>query len=130
MEVARAHLVLKQYEKILEALNRYVGNLSVPRVMGLRAIAFKKLGDNEKSDAELDHLIKRSKETSGGSPSFYTAMVYASRGETEQAFRWLEKSFADNEVELFWLKVEPEFASLYDDPRWQEMLDRIGFPEN
>ena len=129
-DVARAHLVLKQYGQILEALNRYVGDLSVPRVMGLRAIAFKKLGDNEKSDAELDHLIKRSQQTAGGSPSFYTAMVYASRGETEQAFQWLEKSFADNEIELYWLKVEPEFASLYDDPRWQEMLNSIGFPEN
>jgi len=128
-EVARAYLVLKQYEQILEALNRYVGNLSVPRVMGLKAIAFKKLGDYEKSEAELDHLIKRSQQTAGGSPSFYTAMVYASRGETEQAFQWLEKSIEDNEIELYWLKVEPEFASLYDDPRWQEMLDKVGFPK-
>jgi len=96
-------------------------------VLGL--LPLRNWGDNEKSDAELDHLIKRSQETSGGSPSFYTAMVYASRGETELAFQWLEISIEDNEIELYWLKVEPEFASLYDDPRWQQMLDKVGFPE-
>ena len=50
-------------------------------------------------------------------------------GETEQAFQWLEKSIQDNEVEPYWLKVEPEFASLYGDSRWHEMLDKVGFPE-
>ena len=56
-------------------------------------------------------------------------MVYASKGEINEAFTWLKKSFEDNELELYWLKVEPEFEPLHDDPRWQEMLDKIGFPD-
>jgi hypothetical protein len=55
-------------------------------------------------------------------------MVYASKGKVDMAFKWLEKSYQDNEVELYWLKVEPEFESLHDDPRYQEMLDKVGFP--
>jgi len=128
-EIARSYLVLKQYEPIPDALNSYVGVLSVPRSMGLLAIAYNKMGNTERYETELGSLIQRSKKSAGGSPLFYLAMVYASKGETDMAFQWLEKSFVDNEIELYWLKVEPEFASLYDDPRWQEMLDKVGFPE-
>ncbi len=35
----------------------------------------------------------------------------------------------NNEVELYWLKVKPEFEPLHDDPRWQVMLDKVGFLE-
>jgi len=35
----------------------------------------------------------------------------------------------DREVEMYWLKVEPPFEPLRNDPRWQEMLDKVGFPE-
>jgi len=129
IEAARYYLIQKQYDQIPEVLALSPDAQTVPRSMGLKAIAYHKIDKKEYHIQELNSLIQRSEETSGGSPSFYTAMVYASRGEVEEAFSWLEKSFEDNEIELFWLKVEPEFASLYDDARWQEMLDRISFPE-
>jgi len=128
-ESARAYLVQKQYHRIPAVLEFSPDAKSIPRGMALLAIAYHKLGDADKSHHQLESLMERSTETAGGSPSFYTAMVYASRGETEQAFQWLEKSIEDNEIEVYWLKVEPEFESLYGDPRWQEMLDKVGFPE-
>jgi len=56
-------------------------------------------------------------------------MIYAQMGKTDLAFNYIEKAYETHEVEMYWLKVEPPFEPLYDDPRWQEMLDRIGFPE-
>ena len=38
------------------------------------------------------------------------------------------KAYKDHEVEMYWLKMEPPFKPLSNDPRWQEMLDNIGFP--
>lgn len=38
---------------------------------------------------------------------------------------WLEKAY---QVEMYWLKVEPPLEPLHDDPRWQVMLDKVGFP--
>jgi len=35
----------------------------------------------------------------------------------------------NHEVEMYWFKVEPPFQPLHDDPRWQEMLDKVGFPD-
>jgi len=127
-ESARAYLVQKQYAKVLEILDLSVDAQEIPRSMGLKSIAYYQIGDIENHNKELDSLIHRSTWTAGGSPSFYAAMVYASKENVDEAFKWLEKSYQDNEVELYWLKVEPEFETLHDDTRWVVMLDKVGFP--
>jgi len=129
-ESARAYLIQKQYDQVLEVLDLPDTVLQeISRVKGLKSIAYYKMGDIENHNIELNALIQKSTDTAGQSPSFYTAMIYSSKNNVDEAFRWLEKSFQDNEIELYWLKVEPEFESLYNDPRWQEMLDKVGFPE-
>jgi len=77
----------------------------------------------------LQEIKALSEESSRGSPSFYVARVYAQRGEINTAFEWLEKAYQDHEVEMYWLKVEPPFKPLRNDPRWQDLLDKVGFPE-
>jgi len=67
---------------------------------------------------------------STGSPSFYLAMIHAQMGEIDTAFEWLEKAYQDHEVEMYWLKVEPPFEPLRSDPKWEVMLDKVGFPDN
>ncbi len=129
VESARAYLVQKQYDQALEILDLSQNIQQIPRVMGIKSIAYYKTGDIENHDKQLNALIQKSTETSGGSPSFYIAMIYGSKNNAEEAFRWLDKSFQDNELELYWLKVEPEFEPIYDDPRWQKMLDKVGFPD-
>ena len=128
-ESARAYLIQKQYDQVLETLALSQDVQQIPRSRGLKSIAYYKTGDIENHNKELNALVQKSTETAGGSPSFYIAMIYSSKSNVDEAFQWLEKSFQDNEIELYWLKVEPEFEPLYDDPRWQEMLDKVGFPE-
>lgn len=128
-ESARAYLIQKQYDQVLEVLDLSQEVQEISRVKGLKSIAYYKTGDIENHNRELNALIQKSTETAGGSPSFYTAMIYSSKNNVDEAFRWLEKSFQDNEIELYWLKVEPEFESLYNDPRWKMMIDKVGFPE-
>jgi hypothetical protein len=50
-------------------------------------------------------------------------------GEKEQVSEWLEKSYQGHEMEIYWLRVEPTFESLRNNPRWKEMLGNIVFPE-
>ena len=70
-----------------------------------------------------------SHKSSAGSPAFYIALLYTQLGEKDLAFEWLDKAYQEHEVEMVWLKVEPPFEPLRSDPRWQGMLDKIGFPE-
>jgi TolB-like protein/class 3 adenylate cyclase/lipoprotein NlpI len=54
------------------------------------------------------------------------ALVYAALGETDEAFEWLEKSFQKHEESLCSIGIDPKFDSIRDDPRFNEILKKIG----
>ena len=60
---------------------------------------------------------------------YQIAAIYSRLNEKEKAFEYLEKAFAVPDRELSGLSIEPEFDNLRDDPRFNEMLERIGLPE-
>jgi TolB-like protein/DNA-binding winged helix-turn-helix (wHTH) protein len=73
-----------------------------------------------KADSERQHA---------GQPFFVPlAGVYASLGEKDQAFAWLEKDFQNRNGGLTLIKVTPHFASLRGDPRFVDLVRRIGLP--
>ena len=54
------------------------------------------------------------------------ALVYAALGEKDATFEWLEKSYQKHEESLCSIKIDPKFDFLKDDPRFKEMLKKIG----
>lgn len=54
------------------------------------------------------------------------AVVYAGLNDKDQAFNWLEKAFADHSTFLVILRLEPSLDPLKSDPRWNELLKRVG----
>ena len=57
-----------------------------------------------------------------------TAVVsaYIGLGEKDQAFAWLEKEYQTRSVGLTSLKVFPVYDALRDDPRFADMMRRVG----
>ena len=53
------------------------------------------------------------------------AVLYARLGEKEQALSWLDKAYEERSSSLVYLKVEPSFDSLRQDPRLVDLLRRI-----
>ncbi len=58
------------------------------------------------------------------------AYVYAALGEADAAFEWLEKAYERRSLALTWIGVYPGFDPLRSDPRFDDLLRRIGFPES
>ena len=62
-------------------------------------------------------------------PAIGVASAYARVGDRENAFKWLDKSFQDREGQnitlLRWL---PDFKNLHADPRFADLLRRMGLP--
>jgi tetratricopeptide (TPR) repeat protein len=54
------------------------------------------------------------------------AADYAMLGEREKAFEWLDGAFRENEGGLMYLKVDDRLEALRADPRFRELLRRIG----
>ena len=54
------------------------------------------------------------------------AGVYAGLGDKDQAFQWLERSLQDRAWDITYLKVDPMFDNLHSDPRFADLVRRVG----
>ena len=57
------------------------------------------------------------------------AIFYAGLGDKEAAFKSFEHAYAERDFQLQFLKVEPGYDSLREDPRYKEMLKRLNLLE-
>jgi tetratricopeptide (TPR) repeat protein len=57
------------------------------------------------------------------------AAVYAGLGEKDQALTWLERAYATRSWFLPWLQIDARFDGLRSDPRFLDLVRRMGFPQ-
>ena len=59
-------------------------------------------------------------------PAYGFAVAYAALGEKDQALQWLEQSLQDRAWEITYLKVDPQMEILHSDPRYIDLVKRVG----
>jgi tetratricopeptide (TPR) repeat protein len=59
-------------------------------------------------------------------PAESIALIYEGLGEKDQAFAWLQKAYDEHGFTMTWLMVEPRWDSLRSDPRFADLLQRMG----
>lgn len=79
-------------------------------------------GDVGASDEALAQLIERH----GADSPYQVAEVYAARGDADSAFQWLERTYADRDPGLSYMKMDPLLKGLRGDPRWLPLLAKMG----
>jgi class 3 adenylate cyclase/TolB-like protein len=132
MDLGRLYVYANYPDSAILALEdgMKIAGIRPPIMLGFLGIAFFKTGQEARAYEMLNELENRWKRTGpSGSPAFCIGMVYAATGEKELAFEWLEKSFKAHEIEMIWLKIDPAFKSLAGDPRYESLLDWVGFPK-
>jgi tetratricopeptide (TPR) repeat protein len=60
--------------------------------------------------------------------SYAVALVHAALGDKDQAFAWLEKGVEERTHWLVWLKRDVRWEPLRSDPRFAEVIRRVGLP--
>jgi eukaryotic-like serine/threonine-protein kinase len=60
---------------------------------------------------------------------YYSAIVYAGLGDKDEAFRLLEKSYQEHAATLPYLAVDPFWYGMRSDPRYADLLRRVGLPQ-
>jgi serine/threonine-protein kinase len=81
-------------------------------------------GDRKAADAALAELIANSRD----SLAYQIAQVYAVRGEVDKAFEWLEIAFDNHDGGMPSLLVDPVLRGLRDDPRYKNLVAKVGLP--
>ena len=57
---------------------------------------------------------------------FDIAVAYVGLGDTDAAFRWLERGYDEHAAGMDTIAITPALAPLHDDPRWGRLLHRMG----
>jgi TolB-like protein/cytochrome c-type biogenesis protein CcmH/NrfG len=92
------------------------------RRVWLHAIAYHMLGREKESDAALRELIAKYQEPT------YVAEVYACRNQSDKAFEWMDRAYAQRDSGLITTKVNPFLKSLHTDPRFAALLKKLNLP--
>jgi len=93
--------------------------------MAFLGYALAKSGKQAEARAVLKELSKLS--ATRYVPPYHIALVYNGLGEREQALLFLERGYNEHDPKMAFLKVEPKWNSLRSDPRFQNLMKRVGF---
>lgn len=118
-------MILKLQGRYEEALEEQ-RNLYPPGSAYLRAMeqGFEDGGPRGADRAEADYLA------SGSAPSpVEVARTYAAAGEIDLAFEWLEKAYEQRRPQVLHVPGYPHFDSVRSDPRYEDLLRRIGIAQ-
>jgi DNA-binding winged helix-turn-helix (wHTH) protein/TolB-like protein/Flp pilus assembly protein TadD len=128
---SRTHLRLgmayAQERRYQEALAEYHKTREIsgetPQVEAQIARVLAVSGKQSEARAALAELEKHS--SGQYVPPYDIALVYCGLNETDEAFKWLEKAYADHSTEMIYFKVDPMLEPLRSDPRYQVILQRM-----
>jgi len=82
-------------------------------------------GRRTESDTALQALIAKYQTDW----AYQIAQVYGARGETDLAFDWLERAYAQRDTGLADMKSSPPLRPLHADPRWSAFLRKMGLAD-
>ena len=57
------------------------------------------------------------------------ALIHLGLGDNDAALGWLEKAYQDRNSWMVYTNVSPQLDPLRSDPRFQDLLRRMNFPE-
>jgi tetratricopeptide (TPR) repeat protein len=83
---------------------------------------------NKKETSRLLAELTEEVAKRGASNAHAFAIVYIGLGDKERAFEWLDKAYDERSFDLPWIKADPRMDPLRSDPRYQELLLRLGLP--
>jgi TolB-like protein/Flp pilus assembly protein TadD len=110
----------------IEAFRKSLGVPPQPFTIGALGHAYAVAGQRTEAEEVLKQMQERYQH--GYFPAFYIALLYAGLGDKDHAFTWLEKAYNERYPWLIHLEVDPRLSNLRSDPRFQELVRRIGLP--
>jgi tetratricopeptide (TPR) repeat protein len=123
--IGSAYLGQGESDKALEWFRRGQSlEKSVRSYDALIVLALAKLGRNDEAEEILTRLEEESKRQYIRSEIL--AMGYAAVGELDKAFASLERAFEARSAGLIYLHVDPGYQPLRADPRFTDLVGRIG----
>ena len=97
----------------------------------LYAVAYYALGRQKEADVALSELLARCParyHARSNCSADAIAYVYAFRKQSDEAFQWLDRAYAEHDDGLVMTKVDPLLKNLHNDPRYTALLKKLNLP--
>jgi TolB-like protein/DNA-binding winged helix-turn-helix (wHTH) protein/Tfp pilus assembly protein PilF len=120
-----AYVYKRMYDRGIEEIRKSIALYGEDASLSPE-IAFIYAMTGRRGDAQkiLDRLLSTAKTTPIA--AHHLALIYVGMGRKDEAFAWLEKAFEEHSPMMAWLKVDPRFDSLREEPRFQDLMRRVG----
>ncbi len=89
-----------------------------------RLLAMPAVGRGDEVEQRLKLFIEKNQTWA----AYLIASIYAWHGDRDNAFLWLDHAYRQHAAAMPQVLLEPTLAGLRDDPRWDELVARIGLP--
>jgi TolB-like protein/Tfp pilus assembly protein PilF len=132
--VAHWHLGLAYEQKQLldEAIEEFRKAISLsggsPLMKAALARAYAKAQKTHEANEMLNELNELAKRQYAS--AYELATIYVALGNNEEAFQLLAKAYAEHSFHLVNLNVSPHFKSVRSDPRFQDLVQRLGLSKS
>ena len=127
--LARAYLTQGMYQQAISELEKVrMLNGKEALVLGALAHVYARAGQREEALKLLGELKRIEAEERGFVPPFGIIWAYAGLGDKEQAFAWLERAYEERADRIVWLNSDPLLEPLRSDPRFHQLVRRVGLP--
>jgi len=126
-----AHMILcqtydykGQFAEAIAECERARGLNDDPAVLSLLAYAYARSGKREEAMKIVGQMHELARQRYV--PVYGFGVAYAGLGDNDQAFQWLERSLQDRAWEINYLNVDSNMDSLRSDPRFDDLVRRVG----
>jgi TolB-like protein/Tfp pilus assembly protein PilF len=119
-----AHEQKGQHEEAIAQCQRALTNSGGDMALENLGHAYASAGKRTEAMALIRELMEKAKRRYV-SP-YHVALIYLGLGEKDEAFAWLENAFQDRTLWLVFIKVDPRFDPFRSDPRFEDLVRRIG----
>jgi TolB-like protein/predicted Zn-dependent protease len=126
--LAEDYLSMSMYTEAVATLERAMTPAGrTPRLVTTLGRVYALSGRKDEAEILLKELHKRAA-SEYVLPTFF-AEVYASLGNMDEAFRWLEKGYQEKSWYMLFLRISPRWDPLRSDPQFEDLVQRMKFPE-
>jgi TolB-like protein/Tfp pilus assembly protein PilF len=125
--LAHCYLRLDRKEDALANAKKSVELLN--RAAALKVLGYVQAAIGNRGEAMVIARELESKYRNGEADGRDVAVVYAGLGENDKVFEWLEQDFQSHNSSIVELRSEVAFMPLRSDPRFRNLLKRMGLPE-
>src|SRR6266704_852313 len=98
-----------------------------PLILAMLGHAYAASGQRDEALQTLNQLTEISRQRYVS--AYSVAMVYAELDEKDQALNWLEKGYQERATKMTFLKIDPFFDNIRSDPRFADLVRRVGLPQ-